>query len=94
MYIHQNQQVALLVRNIVLVNWQAAAHHPELQKETPVCLRRNVSKEFNNYSEYNSVLTETKLDVFFSFSNKTLTFEVEQQCMSTLECSCFRCLWR
>ena len=72
------------MKNIVLANWKAAAggffHHPELEKEIPDALRRNVSKEFKNYSKYDSVLKETESDVLVSFSNKILAYEIEQQC--------------
>ncbi len=80
----QDKQSQMLIKNISLKNWKAAANgffvHKSLKEELPAALRRSVSSEFVEYSRSDSILKGTKPDKLAGFSAKHLVEEIRIFC--------------
>ena len=80
----QDKQSQMLIKNICLKNWKAAANgffvHKSLKEELPAALPRFVSSEFVKYSRSDSNLKVMKPDKLAGFSAKHLVEEIRIFC--------------
>ena len=82
--IPRDEESKELIKHIAFTNWKTAVNcmfrHDELQTELKTALKKNISKEFDNYVRSGSVLSMCEPDEIAGFSNKVFMEEIRVFC--------------